>query len=108
MSQTSAGMTVKQAIQTAKQYVTELFSEDGVERIGLEEISFDEEHDCWLITVGFSRVWGRDRDFDAASYGIGGWQVKYQELLNLLRRTYKIVTVSPKDGKVIRIENRPA
>ena len=107
MSETKAAVTVKEAIQTAKSYVKEMFAEDGIERIGLEEISFDEASDCWRITVGFSRVWDRDRDFDATTFGVGGWQMKYQELLNLLRRTYKIVTISAREGRVLQIENRP-
>ncbi len=107
MLQLTSHIGVKQAVQIAKAYVVDAFEYDRIERVGLEEISFDEEHDQWWITVGFSRPWDLEADFEPADYGVGGWQFKYQELVNLLSRTYKRVAVCARVGTVIRMDNRP-
>ena len=106
MSQADTRIDVKQAAQIAKSFVADAFAGDGIERVALEEIAFADEHDEGRITVGFSRPWDRD-SVDPAAFGQGGWQMRYQELLNLLKRTYKIVAVSAADGRVARVENRP-
>ena len=107
MSQTQRSIIdVKQAIGIAKSYITDAFAEDGVENIGLEEISFDDDHDEWLITIGFSRPWDQTVD-DTEKYGTSGWSIRYQELYNIAKRTYKIVVLSASDGVVSEVKNRP-
>jgi hypothetical protein len=48
-------MDVKQAVKTAKAYVADLFEEDGVVDLGLEEVEHDDGNKLWRVTVGFSR-----------------------------------------------------
>jgi hypothetical protein len=50
-----AKMDVKEAVATAKKYVGELFTQEGITNLGLEEIEFDEQAGEWRVTVGFSR-----------------------------------------------------
>ena len=105
MSLTTTKIGVKQAVQVAKSYVLDAFAGDNIEHVGLEEIAFDDEHDQWLITIGFSRPWDKET-VDRAAFESGAWSFRYQELLKLLQRTYKVVSVS-RDGTVKRVENRP-
>jgi hypothetical protein len=48
-------MDVKEAVAGAKKYVGELFAQEGLINIGLEEVEFDEPTKEWHITIGFSR-----------------------------------------------------
>ena len=50
-------MDVKEAAQTAKAYVAELFAGEQITNLGLEEAEFDRLSNTWKITIGFSRPW---------------------------------------------------
>ncbi len=107
MSQTKqSGVKVKDAIGIAKSYLTDIFSDEGIEKIGLEEVSYDDENQQWLITVGFSRPWDQ-AEIDRVESESGRWSTRYQELMDLRKRTYKVVVVSAVGGRVVRMENRP-
>jgi len=92
-------MEVKEAIKRAKDYVTEVYAEEQVTNIGLDETEYDSTTGRWYITVGFSRPWNTPR-------------TKAQELLEHMgavtsyRRSYKVIVMSD-DGKVLSMKNRP-
>ena len=88
-------MEVKEAVKIAIDYIAEVFSDENLSNIGLEEITFDEINDSWNVTVGFSRPW----DYQAPGV-VAGLQPKQPV------REFKIITVSNKDGKVIAIKIR--
>ena len=54
-------MDVKEAVRTAKDYLTDLFVDEEVVNIGLEEVVFDDATNRWSITIGFSRPWDQGR-----------------------------------------------
>ena len=51
-------MEVKSAVQTAKNYVREIFEDEEISNLGLEEIQ--RKGGSWEITIGFSRAWDRN------------------------------------------------
>jgi hypothetical protein len=86
-------MDVKEAVDTAKSYVGELFAPEKVESLGLEEFGFDRSARQWRVTVGFSRPWQGQAALAVAT--------------GMPRpRSYKIVAIDDDDGKVISIKNR--
>jgi hypothetical protein len=93
-------MDMKEAIASAKRYVQELYADEGISNLGLEEIELSPGGDGWQVTVAFSRPWNTPR-------------TRAQELLeNLgaapgLRRSYKVVTLGPSGG-LISIKDRVA
>ena len=50
-------MDVKEAAKLAKEYVADLFAEEGIGNVGLEEIELGADCGSWVVTVGFSRPW---------------------------------------------------
>ena len=52
-------MDMKDAAKLAKEYVADLFDEEGISNVGLEEIVFRDDggDEYWDVTVGFSRPW---------------------------------------------------
>lgn len=92
-------MDVKQAVEAARNYIEELFADEKVTNLGLEETEYDPAEHQWRITLAFSRPWNTPR-------------TRAQEVLeNLgaspsLRRSYKVLTISD-DGRVLSMKNRP-
>ena len=86
-------MDVKEAVQTAKEHVAEIFADESIANVGLEEVEFDELNNVWAITIGFSRFWGRPGDLIRALDGDTA-------------RTFKIVRVEDGSGRVQSVKHR--
>jgi len=54
-------MDVKEAIATAKSYVKDIYAEEEVTNLGLEEIEHLPQAGKWIVTLGFSRPWNTPR-----------------------------------------------
>ena len=85
-------MDVKEAAARAKRHIAELFGDEQISDVGLEEIRFDEP-DTWRVTIGFSRPW--DAKFDISKMGMAGKS-----------RTFKVVRISDKSGEALDVTNR--
>jgi hypothetical protein len=85
-------MDVKEIVARAKQYIIELFADQGLINLGLEEVDYDDAKDQWHITIGFSRDWGGGGQY--ALLGAAG-----------LPRIYKVVIVD-KSGRPLSVKDR--
>jgi hypothetical protein len=92
-------MDVKEAVVTAKQYVADLFADEGVANLGLEEVEYDSADDIWNITVGFSRP-------QTVSLGALSALVAVGIEKPLGPRMYKTVRVNSRNKSVISVKNR--
>ena len=86
-------MNVKEAVRLAKQHILDLFAEEKVTNLGLEEVEFDEHANEWIVTLGFSRPWDEPRNPLAALT-----QTLY------VRRTYKVVRVASGSEQVLSVK----
>jgi len=86
-------MQVKEAVSLAKQYVKDVFAEEKIDGLGLEEVEFDDKTRIWSVTIGFSRPW----DETAGTFGakLAGFVPR--------RRDYKVVRIVDGDKRVIRL-----
>jgi hypothetical protein len=82
-------MDVKQAVVTAKGHIEDLFGEERILNMGLEEVELDEEG-LWRITIGFSRPWNRN---------VGS------VLSGENSRSYKIVILRDEDGRFLSVKD---
>lgn len=89
-------MTVRQAVATAKTHVQELFQEEHVANLGLEEVEFDEVLQEWRITLGFSRPW--DHEPTGPLLDVLGPPRR-------VARDLKLVRIRDIDGQVLSIKN---
>ena len=86
-------MDVKEAIRLAKSHLQEIFTDERIQNLGLEEVEYDDNNKVWSITLGFSRPW----DTDSRSLaGLGIFP----------KRDYKVVRIFDPEKKVISIKNR--
>mgnify|MGYP000937835102 CR=1 FL=1 len=94
-------MEAKDAVNCAKAYVTDLFREDGVGDLRLEEIEFDEQARIWNVTLGFVRV-GYVRDSKGMMTGLAA----ALEAIDSRTRVYRVVRVQDEDGRVLSVKLR--
>ena len=85
-------MDVRDAVKSAKKYVAEMFEDEPIHNIGLEEIEFDHTQGIWSVTIGFARDWRESESVIRA--------------LASPCRTYKVVRISDADGTVQSIRHR--
>lgn len=84
-------MDTKEAINLAKNYVADMFADEGISNLGLEEVSFDDKDKLWNITLGFSRSWEKNNAMTALGVNPG--------------RSYKIIRISDADKTIVSINN---
>lgn len=84
-----------EAVQAAKQYAKEVFGDEDISRIRLEEINYDAVKDEWQITVGFTYQ---------------GAPTQLQQNLGVERiygnRQYKVVHIRDSDGEFVGLTDR--
>ncbi len=91
-------MDVKTAISTAKRYVQDVYADENVTNLGLEEVQHDDALGRWAVTLAFSRPWNTPRTrAQEVLESLGG--------VSALKRSYKIVTVAD-DGTVVAMKIR--
>ena len=88
-------MDVREAVKKAREHILEMFADENVSNVGLEEVDWegDPTERIWRITIGFSRPWDEPRNTLAAVARL------------LPRRTYKVVRID-KVGQLISITSR--
>ena len=86
-------MDVKEAVQAAKKHVAEIFADESIANVGLEEVEFNEIEQVWEITIGFSRFWGRLGNVVSTLDG------------NAVR-TFKTVRIDDESGRVRSVKHR--
>lgn len=91
-------MDVKEAVGIAKGYVTDLFADESITHVGLEEVVFDESSGDWKVTIGFSPHWNQFSAALASSLGTGR--------PDRHNRSYKVVRIRDLDGRVKSLTDR--
>ena len=91
-----SSMDVKEAALIARSYITDIFSDDKITNVGLEEVKFDIDTNTWKITLGFSRPWDHVNNTLVAKLG-GSIHPD---------RSYKVVHINDDNGTVISLTDR--
>ncbi len=106
-------MDVKEAVASAKAYVSDLFKDQIYSDPVLEEVESEGDPDTWRITVGFLRQPETPRPVDVkeinATLGLGTPAEKAASGPGLPpfaipRRAYKVVRI--KAGKIVSVRDR--
>lgn len=98
-------LTVREAVDQAKQHVRDFFASDNPRDILLEEVEFVETEAKWLITVSFVRneVFPKDRQNNLDKI-LGSKRAKlYDKEQSGERRVLKCVHVDANEGKMLKI-----
>ena len=90
-------MNTREAVSAAKSYLKEVYADERITDISLEEI--ESLGDRWIVTLGFSRPWNTPR-------------TRAQEVLenigaaSPLRRAEKVITLF-EDGRAPSMKDKP-
>ena len=82
-------MEVKEAVALGKQSIHEVFAEEPMIDLGLEEVEFDDSFGAWLITFAFSRPWDDIKTPNPIAAVIGGGIKKNETIKSSVYRTGK-------------------
>ncbi len=94
-------MDVKEAVRTARKYIVDLFADDDIRHVGLEEVVFNDKDHKWEITIGFSRPWDRTVT-EGPSFLLA--QVANTRQWN--QRSFKVVEIDDHTGRVGAVTHR--
>ena len=86
-------MDVKEAAKLAKEYVADLFKDEGISNVGLEEIELRDGR-FWEVTVGFSRPCDQG-GLATITLGQKG-----------LRRSFKVIRIDNQTRTVTSVKDR--
>ncbi len=86
-------MDVKEAMNTARDYINTVFADEEIMQLGLEEVMYDPDAGQWRITFGFARPWDPQNTM-AVKMGLK------------TPRTYKVVHLYDSDGQVVALTDR--
>ena len=84
------------AVRAAKKWLAEVYAEEAIERITLEEIRFREGN--WEITLGFNRRYHEDQSGDVVK--------EIDKILMRGRRVYKVLILAGNDNHVMEMRDR--
>jgi len=100
----SMNLSVKEAVAFAREYVRDLYGDEDIRYVGLEEVRFDDTKEEWLVTIGFSRPWDEERVARPA-VGAGGFGGGRFGIVPIPRQ-YKMVRISDSRREVLSVTNR--
>ena len=82
-------LDVKEAVQKAKEYISEVFADETIRGVRLEEVALDEGTHIWQVTIGFHRM-------------VDG----FLPALAAEERAFKVVQIDDRSGRVVAITHR--
>ena len=86
-------MDVKEVTKTARESVAEIFADEQITNLGMEEVVYDEKSEQWRITFGFARPWDRQGDM-GVRMGLKA------------PRAYKVVHIDDSNGNVVALTDQ--
>ena len=92
-------MDVREAARTAKAYIVDVFADEDIDEVVLEEVEFDHCSNLWKITISFLRPRSRVGRLQAAASG-------YPAGTPTMRRSFKLVNIDDGSGSVISVKHR--
>ena len=90
-------MDVKEAARTARGHILDLFADEDIGNVCLEEAEFDDLSNAWNITVSFTRPSSGSSTFRNVGSDLAGTK---------LRRSFKIVVISNSNGSIKSVRHR--
>lgn len=95
-------MEVRDAVKIAKKYVSDVFAEERISDIGLEEVEFEETGNNWIIVIGFRRPFERS----VKKRDEGTLSAMFRPNSGYENRWYKSIIVDAMSGTVLRMFDR--
>ena len=95
-------MDVREAVNKAREYISDVYAGEEIQGVGLEEIRFDDAENFWKVTIGFFRSWDRD----APSMGQRIRELQGAAPVDRRRRAFKVVQIDDESGRIMAMTHR--
>ena len=89
-------MDIKEAAKLGRSYISDLYADEEVMYVGLEEVVFEHHSNTWKVTIGFARPWD----------GLGGRNPVTRSVAGLSGRHYKVIDINDETGQIEAIKDR--
>lgn len=93
-------LDVKEAVTDARKHARELFTDERLNNLALEEVDFDENHNQWLITLGYDSPSGVRRKKSGPAV--------FPTVEEETKREYKVFRLDAETGRLISMKIRHA
>ena len=93
-------MEVKEAVTLAKDYISEIYADEGISEIGLEEVEFHPEDKFWDVTIGFRRRFKKPVEKQSSPI------LDIYKTHQITNRWYKSVRINDVDKRVLSVMDR--
>ncbi|CCF85538.1 hypothetical protein [Nitrolancea hollandica] len=92
-----SGVTVKEAVRLARAYLLDLFENESLPNLRLEEVELSDDGSHWLVTYGFT---ASEKDIEQPLFkGFGPSTTR-------TRRDYKIIKINAQTGEPVSMTIR--
>ncbi len=95
----------QEAVRTAKNYVAELFTDETITNVGLEEVVLDDTSNNWEVTIGFSRPWDYEKFRNPIAEALANPLAEHS-INRPAVRSYKLVYINDDNGHVVSLKDR--
>lgn len=106
-------LTMKEAVIQAKSYAKELFEDESIQDLSLEEIDFDNHSKKWKVTLGYNterhkieRGVGLRPALAANAVSVFASNRKQSVEVEMVRE-YKVFEINAQNGSLIKMMIRP-
>lgn len=76
-------MELKDAVKTAKSIIIDLFADEDIDQVGLEEVVYSPTSETWKVTIGFRRPWTKRTTGGLLSGGSSGVAARWYKQVEL-------------------------
>lgn len=90
-------MDVREAVAKAREYISDVYAEEEIRHVGLEEVRFDDATNAWKVTIGFFRAWSEIAPSPLQMLG---------DRSNWKRRAFKVIQIDDGSGRVVSMTHR--
>lgn len=98
-------MAAREAVRRALELAKEIFADERISNLGVEEVDYDAGRKAWLITVGFSRPWDY-RKKEASAMAWANPLLQSADYEPQPAREYKVVQLNDDTLELLAIKNR--
>ena len=99
-------MDVKEAVGRAKEYVADVFADESIREVGLEEVEFDSVSRVWKITIGFARGWDWSPFLSQTHPANPNYFLASAQKERRQARYYKVLRIDDNSGVVKSLKDR--
>ena len=87
--------------EACKDHILDLFADEQISNLGLEEVEFDYDSHIWHVTIGFSRPWGRSPKMPSCDSATAQCSARSYKVVSIDDSTLTVQSIKNRETKVV-------